>query len=383
MASTGREPVAGTGAFVDYDVLLTAGSGVDGRLDSLIELGTFNNLGVLTTGLQALDLAAEPGLTRLDTTFTRDIPDRRETLRLGDSLTHGGAFAQPVRFGGVQWGSNFATDPSFVTFPTPAIGGLADQDSVVDIFVNNLRQATGEVPSGPFRIDNLPVVTGAGEVQLVVRDLLGRERLITQSYYVSSRLLREGLHDYSYELGFERQRYGERSFAYGDPLVAATHRYGLTEVLTGEVHADAQPDGASTVVGGSWRAGNYGVFSGGVGGSVDDGAPGALGQLAYEYQGSSFNSVCRRAMRPTISPRRGTGRRGAVAWTSSISASTQAATAASGCWPSTRSGAIARTPAPWAGPTACRWGQASCCCAGLSSSSPIPTGWSPPPTPCR
>jgi outer membrane usher protein len=282
-------PATGTGAFLDYDVLLSAGSGTSGRLDGLTEIGVFNRLGVLTTGLQAIDLAGAPSATRLDTTFTRDLPDRRETLRLGDSLSNGGAFAQPVRFAGLQWGRNFATDPGFVTFPTPAIGGLADQDAVVDIFINNLRQATGQIPAGPFRIDNVPVVTGAGEVQLVVRDLLGRERIVTQSYYVSSRLLREGLHDYSYELGFERQRYGERSFAYGDPLAAATHRYGFSELLTGEAHLDAQPGSLSSALGGSLRIGGYGVVSGGVGASLDGGAPGGLGQLAYEYQSARFN----------------------------------------------------------------------------------------------
>ena len=283
------EPVSGRGGFLDYDLLLTAGSGVDARLDGLAELGVFNRLGVLTSGLQASDLAGEPSVTRLDTTFTRDLPDRRESLRLGDSLTNGGALAQPVRFAGLQWGTNFATDPSFVTFPTPAIGGLVDQDSVVDVFVNNLRQATGQVPAGPFRIDNVPVVTGAGEVQLVVRDLLGRERIVTQSYYVSARLLRAGLHDYSYEVGFERQRYGERSFAYGDPLAAATHRYGFSELLTGEAHAAAQPGSASGALGASFRAGNLGVFSGGLGASLDEGSPGGMGQIAYEYQASRFS----------------------------------------------------------------------------------------------
>ncbi len=283
------KPSAAAGGFLDYDLLLSAGTGTDSRLDSLMEIGAFNDLGVLTTGLQASDLAARPSLTRLDTTFTRDLPDRRETLRLGDSLTNGGAFAQPVRFAGLQWGSNFATDPTFVTFPTPAIGGLASQDSVVDIFINNMRQATGQVPAGPFRIDNVPVVTGAGEVQLVVRDLLGREQIVTQSYYVSSRLLREGLHDYSYELGFERQRYGERSFGYGDPLASAMHRYGFSEILTGEAHVDAQPGGVSSAAGGSLRLGGYGVVSGGLGASLDGGGPGGLGQFAYEYQSSRFN----------------------------------------------------------------------------------------------
>ncbi|HMR29784.1 MAG TPA: fimbria/pilus outer membrane usher protein [Geminicoccaceae bacterium] len=283
------EPVAAAGGFFDYDMLLTAGTGIDTRLDGLAEIGVFNRLGVLTTGLQASDLAAAPSVTRLDTTFTRDLPERRESLRLGDSLTNSGSLAPPVRFAGVQWGTNFATDPSFVTFPTPAIGGLADQDSVVDVFVNNLRQATGQVPAGPFRIDNVPVVTGAGEVQLVVRDLLGRERIVTQPYYVSGRLLRAGLHDYSYELGFERQRYGERSFAYGDPLAAATHRYGISELLTGEVHADVQPGTVGGAVGASLRAGHLGVFSGGLGASVDEGSAGGMGQIAYEYQASRFS----------------------------------------------------------------------------------------------
>ncbi len=283
------EPVSARGGFLDYDVLVSAGGGVHGRLDGLAEAGVFHELGVLTSGFQVLDMASEPTVNRLDTVFTRDLPDRRETLRLGDSITSGGAFAQPVRFGGLQWGSNFATDPTFVTFPTPAIGGLAEQDSVVDVFVNNLRQATGQVPAGPFQIDNVPVVTGAGEVQLVVRDLLGRERIVTQPYYVSSRLLREGLHDYSYAVGFDRRRYGERSFSYGDPLATATHRYGFNELLTGEAYADAQPDGVSAALGGSARAWNAGVFSGGLGASLSGPGPGGLAQLAYEYQASRFS----------------------------------------------------------------------------------------------
>jgi outer membrane usher protein len=51
-----------------------------------------------------------------------------------------------------------------VTFPLPAIGGLAEQDAVVDVLIDNLARVSGEVPAGPFAVDNLPVVTGAGEV---------------------------------------------------------------------------------------------------------------------------------------------------------------------------------------------------------------------------
>jgi outer membrane usher protein len=115
--------------------------------------------------------AGSPDLQRLETTFSRDFPDRRATFRFGDSLTVGGSFAQGVRFGGLQWSTNFATDPAFVTFPLPSIGGLAEQDSVVDVIVDNLTRATEAVSRGPFAIDNVPVVTGGGEVQLRVTDL--------------------------------------------------------------------------------------------------------------------------------------------------------------------------------------------------------------------
>ncbi|MFO1066960.1 MAG: fimbria/pilus outer membrane usher protein [Geminicoccaceae bacterium] len=287
------EATTGTGAFLDYELQWTAGSGIDNRLDSLIGIGTFTGLGVLASSLQGSDLARSPSVTRLDTTFTRDLPERRASLRLGDSLTAGGAFARPLRFGGVQWATNFATDPGFVTFPMPAIGGLADQQSVVEVFIDNLRQATGEVPAGPFQVDNIPAVTGAGEVQLVVRDLLGRERIVTQPYYVSARLLREGLHDFSYEAGAQRRNYGSRSFDYGDILGSATHRYGLSDTLTLEGHADAAEDAQSVAGGGSLRIGNLGVLSGGLGASLSGDGPGAMGTLAWEYQSRRFSAGLR------------------------------------------------------------------------------------------
>ena len=107
-----------------------------------------------------------------------------------------------------------------MTFPLPTIGGLARQDSVVDVFIDNVQREARSVPPGPFALESLPVVTGAGEVQLRVTDLLGREQLITQSYYVSSRLLKPGLHDFGYELGALRRDYGRESFDYGDGLPA-------------------------------------------------------------------------------------------------------------------------------------------------------------------
>ncbi len=47
--------------------------------------------------------------------------------------------------------------------------------STVDVFVNNVKAYSQDVPSGPFVISDLPVVTGSGEARIVVRDATGRE----------------------------------------------------------------------------------------------------------------------------------------------------------------------------------------------------------------
>jgi outer membrane usher protein len=177
-----------------------------------VELGSFHAGNTLISGFLLEDLTQAPGATRLETTLARDFLGTRSTLRLGDTISTGGAFAAPVRLAGMQYATNFATDPAFVTFPLPTIGGLARQDSVVDVFIDNVQRDARAVPRGPFALESLPVVTGAGEVQLQVTDLLGREQLITQSYYVSSRLLKPGLHDFGYELGALRRDYGRESF---------------------------------------------------------------------------------------------------------------------------------------------------------------------------
>ncbi len=282
-------PVAGSGGFLDYDLLFQAGDEVDQGVSGLVEFGGFHAGTTGVSGFLLDDLTSSPGATRLDTTLARDFLGTRTTLRLGDTLATGGALAPPVRMAGIQYATNFATDPSFVTFPLPTIGGLAQQQSVVDVFIDNVQREARSVPPGPFALESLPVVTGAGEVQLRVTDLLGREQLITQPYYVSSRLLKPGLHDFGYELGAVRRDYGLDSFDYGDGLASATHRYGFTDRFTGEGHGELQLDQQSLALGGSYLLGEWGVVSGGAGVGHSEGGPGVLGQIAYEYDARRFN----------------------------------------------------------------------------------------------
>jgi outer membrane usher protein len=231
------------GGFVNYDLY---GEKVadESTLGAILEAGAFGSFGVLTGTLLGQYADSQRAATRLDTTWRRDFPARLETLRVGDSISTAGAWGQAVRFGGVQFGTNFSTQPTLVTTPMLFAEGEAVLPSTVDIFVNGQRVASEEVPPGPFTIDRVPPITGAGQLQVVVTDALGRQQVLSQPYYTGPTLLRAGLSEYSLEAGAIREDYAMRSNAYGDAVAAATLRRGISDYFTTEVHAEGQSSGA-------------------------------------------------------------------------------------------------------------------------------------------
>jgi outer membrane usher protein len=146
-----------------------------------------------------------------------------------------------VRYGGLRWGRDFGLRPGFVTMPLPSVAGEAALPSTVDLLVNDSRRLSQSVRPGPFDIRNVPVITGAGELNLVVHDLLGRQTVIRQSYYASPRLLAPGVSDFSLEAGWMRTGFGVDS-QYGDAFGRGTFRRGITPWLTGEGSLELQRD---------------------------------------------------------------------------------------------------------------------------------------------
>jgi outer membrane usher protein len=276
------------GAFLNYDIFAnhvqseTRGSG-------LLELGGFGRLGAGIGSFVVRDIGHEPRYIRLDTTFTHDRPAELASLRLGDAISRAGTWGRPIRLGGVQWATNFATQPGFVTFPLPTLAGEAVLPSTVDLYVNDALRLRREVPSGPFSIQDLPIVTGQGEARLVVRDLLGRERIITQPYYATPRLLQPGLHDYSYEVGFARRNYGIDSNDYGRVMAVGTHRLGFTPRFTGETHVELLEDQRTAGLAGAYLWPGAGLLSASLAASHGERGSGALIGAGFERQDRLFS----------------------------------------------------------------------------------------------
>lgn len=234
----GEEVISGTGAFFNYDLSgeMSAGST---SLGGAVEAGLFTALGVGVSSFVGHWSKGSASLIRLDSNWTIDDPVNMRSLRLGDSISRGGIGGVPLRFGGLQLARNFAVQPGFATIPLPSLSGSAAVPSVVDIYVDNALRDSRNVPPGPFEITGLPIVTGAGDVQLIVRDLLGREMAYSQSYYSAPRMLARGLHDYAFEAGLLRRSFARKSNDYGAVMLSASDRYGFSDNLTGEAHVEA------------------------------------------------------------------------------------------------------------------------------------------------
>jgi outer membrane usher protein len=273
----------GLGAFFNYDTFLTQSEGVR-RLDGQFEAGLFTSLGVATNGMIARDVGGSSQWVRLDTTLTRDFPAERTTLTVGDAIGSSGLWGRAVRFGGLRYGTNFATAPGFVSFPLPNLRGEAVMPSATDIYVDGVLRRSAGVPPGPFQLNNLPVVTGQGEVRVVTRDLLGREQVTTLPYYASTRLLRQGLSEASWEIGAIRQNYGSVSDDYGRALATVQQRHGVSDVMTVEGRLEALREQQTVGAGASFLVSSLGVMSAATALSHGTQGSGQLLSLALERQ---------------------------------------------------------------------------------------------------
>jgi outer membrane usher protein len=238
-------------AFLNYDLsyTTTAIRGIDRseELGALTEAGFSSALGVLTASFVGRNLTNGNADTtsswrRLETTFTRDFPDSNTTLRLGDTATRASMWGRSVYFAGVQIGRNFGFTPGFVTQPIPVIEGTSTTPSTVELYINDALRQTSSVPTGPFTIDNFPLLTGSGQARVVVRDLLGRETVVVQPFFTHSALLEQGLSDWSVDAGAVRRNLGIDNANYGEGFASGLWRHGVNKSLTLETRGELGVD---------------------------------------------------------------------------------------------------------------------------------------------
>src|SRR5450830_117752 len=286
---TGRIPPSQVtpGAVLNYELYSELGQ--TRRTAIFNDLRYFNDSGVFSnTGTINLGSAASKYM-RFDTFWNHANPDTLETWQLGDLISSSLAWSRSVRVGGFQWRKDFQLRPDLLTFPVASVDGTALVPSSLSLFVNGVQQYSASVPSGPFVLNQVTGINGAGQATIITHDALGRSVSTTLPLYVDTRMLAKNLSDYSVEVGVLRRDYGQRMFGYErKPVASATGRYGISDDLTVEGHTELSAGLYQAGAGALWRLGQKGVINGSLAASTGS-SSGVQLSAGYQYLSSRFS----------------------------------------------------------------------------------------------
>jgi outer membrane usher protein len=289
--------VASNGALFNYDLYLSNPDRAESNASLLSEQrvfgtwGTFSNTGVYRDTVQAR------GYMRYDSRWSNANTEAVRSYTLGDLIAAPLSWGSAVRLGGVQFARNFSVRPDLITYPLPQFSGQAAVPSAVDLFINGYKAGSETVQPGPFTLNTMPYINGAGEASVVTTDALGRQVVTTVPFYVANTLLRKDLTDYSLSLGALRRHYGTRNFSYGPAAANGGYRIGLSDSFTLETRAEVAPSLLVAGLGAGVGLGSFGVANAALSQSQVRGTGGQQANFGYQYNGRNYGVGAQQTLR--------------------------------------------------------------------------------------
>ncbi len=224
------------------------------------------------------------GTVRLDSYWQYIDPEKIRSYTLGDFTTNTVNWGTSVRVLGFQWASAYSQRSDIVTTALPQFSGSSAVPSSLDLFVDQQKIYSGDIPSGPFDIKNLPFVSG-NDVTIVTKDANGQQVSSTHSYYYSPDLLQKGINEFSVDAGIPRFNYATNSSDYDNKVLflSGSTRRGLTDSTTLTINGQGATDGLTNGgVGISQGLLGHGVLSISAAGSHFKNRNGVLAQASLD-----------------------------------------------------------------------------------------------------
>ncbi|HEY8298496.1 MAG TPA: fimbria/pilus outer membrane usher protein [Candidatus Baltobacteraceae bacterium] len=258
-------------AFINYGALLTQGQ--SGRLST--QFGSTLGAGVASATFN--DVAGIYRATNLNWTIDNEHTLRRSVI--GDSFVNFGDLTGGGIVRGVTIERNFGLDPFVNRFVTHALTGYVATPSTADVYVNGSLVQQLQLPPGSFNIQNLPLVAGANNAQVVIRDAFGNVQTLSQSFYQGLQLLNKGQTDYTYTAGDPQDGLGHSLGAAG---LAGSYSLGVNDHVTvgGRIQSAARLVNAGPTVAISTRAGEFDLLGFA---SSANGQSGSAAEFLYNY----------------------------------------------------------------------------------------------------
>lgn len=273
------------GVLVDYDVAGRANS--NGNWSTSLGHEARFGVGAATVSTMGqLNYTPDGGsdYVRGVTTAHYDDLKRGIAYQAGDVFTPRTNLSGAVNLGGIRIGTDRALRRHHNFLPVPTLGGVVEDASTADLFVNGRKAGQHSLTHGPWEVDHYPVSPGSNAVRVVVRDDFGREQVIEDHFYLSQTNLPRGTTEWEVAAGAVRQGRDD----YATAAIAASLERGMTNVWTVGAHLEATPDAQALTVSNSVVLGRAGVLTADVRATQSDAGTGSAAALSYSFRGENW-----------------------------------------------------------------------------------------------
>ena len=279
-------------AFFNYGVTWTGGNPGDAEsLDVTGQVGARRGDFLFLSDAAYGKTRADQRLVRLSTNVTRDRREDLQRLVFGDLTASSGDLGTGVNLGGFGFSKVYRIDPYFLRYPLAGVGGMVTLPSEAEVYLGGTRIRTEKLPPGQFELKNISSLGGRSDVTVVIKDPFGREQRIVYPFYFAETLLEKGLHEYSYNVGFLRRKFGEESDRYGPIAFSVFHNYGVSDRVTLGGRGEGTGDGTNLGPQAAFRVGDAGIVALSLAGSARrDGRLGAAGEATHSFQGGAVST---------------------------------------------------------------------------------------------
>jgi outer membrane usher protein len=289
---------------VDYvwntsDYASRSGKSVNGRLDfeSAIRVGdvVFENRALYAAAVDGdFCPTAAPctygdtaGFRRQSSRLIYDMPDRSMRLEIGDVDPLGAGVQSATEVLGVSLEkSDRKLNPGERPFGMGRSSFRIDLPSDIDVLVNGVSLQRFHLRPGTYNIRDLPLSTGANDIELVIVDDTGDRRTLAFTTFFDGTLLGENESEWGLSVGAPSYFINDTR-TYSPDLLMGTgfFRFGVTDDLTALAHLQGN---AQVVMGGLGATTQtpWGIF--GFGGAASAGEFGAGGEANIDWSLVNF-----------------------------------------------------------------------------------------------
>ena len=171
--------------------------------------------------------------TRDMTRLVRDWPAQAIRLSVGDLNTAARPGVPSVAAGGIQLSRRFGLNPALNSQSQPTERLVLPQGAAVDVRANGFVSRSLQLAPGVYELKDIPVFTGANEVELNIVEPGGRTSVRRFDYFFDASILAPGLTEFDLAFGRPSQvaatglRYSPQQ-----SVTALSWRHGLTAQAT-------------------------------------------------------------------------------------------------------------------------------------------------------